>query len=101
MNSTSYIKVGEYETILRQSYSIPQTEGLIIKKFDHQIETFVTSQVEFSVFDSSGNELNLSLYDNIGVQISFPIINSTNINYELARELSEQNIDIYNKSDPF
>ena len=100
-SSTSYIELGECETILRQSYSIPQTEGLIIKKFDHQIETFVTSQVEFSVFDFSGNELNLSLCNNIGVQISFPIINSTNINYELARELSEQNIDIYNKSDSF
>ena len=98
---TSYIELGECETILRQSYSIPHTEGLIIKKYDHQIETFITSKVEFSIFESSGNELNLSLCDNIGVQISFPIINSTNINYELARELSEQNIDIYNKSDPF
>ena len=65
MSLTSYIELGECEAILRQGYSIPQTEGLIIKKYDHQIETFVTSQVEFSVFDSSGNELNLSLCDNI------------------------------------
>ena len=51
MSSTSYIKLGECETILRQSYSILQTELLILNKYEHQIEITVTSKVEFSVLN--------------------------------------------------
>ena len=39
--------------------------------------------------------------ENIGVQISFLNINSTNIDYELSHELSEQHIDIYNTNATF
>ena len=53
MSPTSYIELGECETILYQNYSVPQTELLIIKKYYHQIETTIIDQVEFSVFDSS------------------------------------------------
>ena len=49
MSPTSYIKLGECETILYQNYSVPQTELLIIKKYYHQIETTIIDQVEFSV----------------------------------------------------
>ena len=57
----STINVGECETVLREENNIGEEEELIILKFDIEDKTAITNNVEYKVYDSEGNELDLSV----------------------------------------
>ena len=98
----SSIELGNCEDLLKSSNSIPSSEPLIIYKLDIVTnESSLVNEVKYSVFDIRGNKLDLSVCDSIGVNVSVPIKESSGVNITKMSELTEEGINVFNKSDPF
>ena len=100
--NVSSISLGECEDILKKSNSIPSSEPLIIYTLDIVTnESSLVNEVKYSVFDIRGNPLDLSVCDDVGVNVSVPIKESSEVNITKMSELTDEGINIFNKSDPF
>ena len=97
----STINLGECETVLREENNIGEEEELIILKFDIEDKTSITNKVEYKVYDSEGNELDLSVCKGVPVEINYVLSNVSGINFEFAKELSSLGVDMYNPKDDF
>ena len=92
------IDLGDCENKLKTYY---QTDSLIILISDTIDETSITNSVKFNVYNSEGTLLDLSICDDDDISIITPIKNTSNINYDLAKTLNDNGIDLYNINDKF
>ena len=93
---TSSLNFTECELTLREKGIINKDEEIIIVKFDYIDETAITNQVEYKVYDSDGNEVDISICKDVDVYISYPLHNEEQIKYSLGYSMKEtNNIDIY------
>ena len=92
-SNVSLISLGECENTLRSYYHI--SSPLII----YAIETN-SIDISYSVFDMNGNQLNLSLCEEVGIDLYVPI-KTNSLNLSLIDELMKEGINVFNKSDPF
>ncbi len=92
------INLGDCENKLKNYY---QTDSLIILISDTIDETSITNSVKFNVYNSEGTLLDLSICDDDDISIITPIKNTSNINYDLAKTLNDNGIDLYNINDNF
>ena len=98
-NGVSSIDLSPCEEILRRENNIPDTEKLIVVKYEILKEDSMVNQVEYRVYRENGKELDLMVCQNINIEISYPY--NPNIDLSTAEELSEKGIDVFNSSDPF
>ena len=84
-NNISTIKLGDCETKLKDYYNISDNESLLMFKVDYLDKFFLHSSVEYEVYDyKERKQLNLSICENISIEIDFPLSSSINEN-ELFR----------------
>ena len=90
----SYVDLGECENKLRVYYNIPNEEKIYIgqnKCFEH---------VDYKVYNSKNEELDISICKDINIKITTPIdFSNPKIQLLLAIEMNEIGIDIYNKDE--
>ena len=97
--------MSQCEKILRSNYSLNEDDELIISKYDlnnneSQI-TVDTNEVEFTIYDMNGRELNKSLCNNTDITISYPINKRSGIKYTFGYEMKNDSIDVFNPEDEF
>ena len=87
----------ECENIIRKIYSIDDDEELILAKIDIKPlnEISITNPVKYQLYDPQGNLLNLSFCEKTNIKIIYPITNLTLANFDYAKELLKNNVDIY------
>ena len=61
----------------------------------------ITDQVEYLLFRQNGEHIDLSPFVNYTVIISFPIKDSSDFNYDMAKKFHHNNINVFNKRDVF
>ena len=59
------------------------------------------NQVNYAVYSPNGTKLDLSICDEVGIKVDIPIKENTNIDITVIAELTEEGVDIFNKSDSF
>ena len=74
-SNVSSIDLGECETILRRENHIPDNETLLVSKMDIQDSNAIIPKVEYIVYDSHGNKLDMKVCEGNDISISYPIIN--------------------------
>jgi hypothetical protein len=70
----STVKLGQCENILKTYYNIRYNDSLIIFKFDYYKQGLLVPIVEYEVYDSKRNKLELDKCQNIGIEISVPLL---------------------------
>ena len=97
----SKIDFSECEAILREHYNLPSTENLIFVKIDIKKDSSLIDQVEYCVYDSQANKLDMSLCKNAKITVTYTINNQSAINTSIAEYYAGYGIDIYDAEDPF
>lgn len=95
----STILLGDCSDILHSVYNLPDDEQLILLKIDLNRTESATNAVDYYIFDSKGNVLDLSYCNNI--ELVIPIINLEESILNLSESYSQQGIDVFNSSDSF
>ena len=96
--TSSKIELGDCENTLRTVYQIPEEEEIFIAQIVFPSSKILTNTHQYAVYDSKGNELQLEVCDSI--KVSSPIQDMDSINLELAKQLQEEGIDIFNPNEP-
>ena len=73
-------------------------EKLIITKYDIYSNSSNIPQVEYTMYNNNGKQLNMTLCNDCNNEISFPL---SNIDFELVDELLNHDINLFNVSDSF
>ena len=100
-NGLSLIDLGSCEGILKKQYSISNEEPLIIVKIELERENEKTNQLEYAVYSLSGEKFNLEYCNKANIVITSDIKNTEGMDIDLAIELAELGIDIYDSQDDF
>ena len=100
-NGLSLIDLGSCEDILKKQYSILDEEPLIIVKIELERKNEKTNQLEYAVYSLSGEKLNLEYCNKANIVIISNIKNTEGMDIDLAIELAELGIDIYDSQDDF
>ena len=96
----SKIDFSPCEKALRKHYGYPSTEQFIFVKIDIDRNT-LTDQVEYAVYNSKGDKLDMSICKNEKITITYTIKNTTAINSSMAEYYANYGIDIFDAEDPF
>ena len=86
------LNISACEALLRDVYDIPSTESLIILTMELERENSRTNQVEYSVYTEDGVKLDLSICENITISVSYPLTNTTGINFDKGQELKKRDM---------
>ena len=86
------LNISACEAFLRDVYDIPSTESLIILTMELERENSRTNQVEYSVYTEDGVKLDLSICENITISVSYPLTNTTGINFDKGQELKKRDM---------
>ena len=100
-NDVSSLNVSNCEKVLIEKYNLPKDEKLIIAKFDIYNKDNTSMKVEYLIFDSKGNKLNLEYCEGLNTEVYYPIRNKDDILSEEAITMKNEGIDIFNPNDPF
>lgn len=104
-NELSSIDLGQCEIILRKEYGLDDNDDIIVAKFDYYIKgdnDDIVDQVEYLVYDSKGNKLDISVCKekNVTISISYPIDIDDDVK-EAAKDMLNDGIDVFNSKDEF
>ena len=100
-HNLSMIDLGECESILRQEYNIPESENLIIFKYEKLTNVPSEKNVQYEVFNPLNlQQLNLSVCEKTPIDIYIPIELSDE-REDLYRDLKELGYDLFNEKDSF
>lgn len=99
--NVSSIDFSECEKALKKFYQIPESDPILISKFDYKTENSTTNQVEYKVYDKNGNQLSMKPCEKIQINISYPINSGSNVNIENGLNYNEEGIDVFNSEDSF
>jgi hypothetical protein len=97
--------------VLRDYYNIPNENEIYFSKVDYETNQAGTNSsigtphnsklITYSVFDSFGNKLNISVCSNVTITVSIPITNTSNLNFTLYEMYKQYGVDFFNPNDPF
>ena len=73
-NNISTINLGECEYLLRNYYNIKKDEQLLIYKSESYKEGALVPTVEYEVYDINNNKLNLSICNDVKIDIEIPVL---------------------------
>ena len=99
-NNVSNIDLGECEDILREENHLDEDEDLIIYKIDIKTSDLSATYVEYEVYDSSLNQLNLDVCSDTQISIHVPVNLDDNLE-SFAKSLSESGYNLFNENDSF
>ena len=71
--NSSKISLGDCEFLLREAYNISSNEELIIGQIIYSSQNVLSNMNKYNVYDSSGNQLDLSLCNRTKINIRTPI----------------------------
>lgn len=71
--NVSSINFSECEKAIRKHNEIPESDLILISKFDYINSTTTVNKVEYKIFDKDGNPLSLEPCNKIPIDISYPI----------------------------
>ena len=75
---------------------------ILIKEYLNNKLNSITNNFNYEIYTIEGEKINnLSICENINIEVSSPIKNSNLINYDKALALYQQGFDIYNLSSSF
>ena len=105
INTSKYIEI----FIDSSSYSFSFQENIFLMNniFGGKIEKIKINSIsnnnfDYEIYTKNGKNItNLSIFDNVNIEISIPIKDLDSINFYEAEYLSKQGYDIYNKSSNF
>ena len=100
---STYVELSICEQILRKQYNLSSDEILTILQIeiDKKNEKALTNQVEYGIYDSKKNNLDLSYCKGVPIKVNYEIKDTSLINKTMASYYSEKGIDIYNSKDSF
>ena len=98
--STVNIDFSECEEKLKEIY--PEKEFRILQvNMESKNKNVITDQVEYKIYDEDGNEIELSICNNVNIKIEFEIKNTSLLDIELISNFKEKGIDIFNLEHEF
>ena len=102
----SSIKLGELENIIKEQYSIPKDESLIIFKIEQYIDGLLIPIIEYEIFNPETKEkIDLNLFNNtsINIEIYIPVlINESELyKYDLNSSYYNNICNIINRGDNY
>ena len=102
-NKLTYVNLKECKTKLLENNSLPNNSDLYILCLEtpNKLSNSSVNDFSYQVFNNKGEILDISICNNISVEISSPIIDKDLINFKYASALAEQNIDIYDINSEF
>ena len=101
-DNISSLNLGECENKLKEYYNISMDESLIIYKMDFYPENSFVPIIQYKIYNKKGDLLNLSVCENITIDISTPVnLSKTNIDISKLNETINSGIDIFNISSDF
>ena len=100
-NSTVNLDFSDCEKKLRENLP-PETILRIVQiNIPSTNEKILNEQVKYKVYDQNNNEIDLSVCNNIQINVENKITNSSKINMEEILELKNEGIDLFNINDEF
>ena len=98
--STVNIDFSECEKLLKEKY--PNKKFRILQvNIENKNKNVIIDQVEYKIYDENGNEMELSICNNINIKIEYEIKNTSLLNIKLISNFKEQGIDIFNLDHEF
>ena len=98
-NSLTAIDLGE--SILNTLFGIDDTE-IYIAKIEYIPESSIIPYVQYNIYDKDGNLLDLSVIEDIGISVSYSILDLEKANFTFYQDIMKQTgADIYNINDRF
>ena len=102
LNYISCVNLSKCEEYIKKTYNISSINELIIMKINNVNESSSIPHLDYYVFNYKGKIIDLSICPENSINITYAILNTTNIKYDTALDLYQNNnIDIYNISDDF
>ena len=93
--SSVNIDFSECEKVLKEKY--PTKEFRILQiNMENKHENCLTDQVEYKIYDENGDEINLSLCDEVNIKIEYEIKNQSLLNLEQISNFKDQGVDVFN-----
>ena len=93
--SSVNIDFSECEKALKGKYPDKQFRILQIN-MENKHENCLTDQVEYKIYDENGDEINLSICDEVNILIEYEIKNKSILNLEEISNFKEQGVDVFN-----
>ena len=100
-NNLSYIDFEECINVLKNVWNIDKDQNLVIALVELNRTTQITNKLEYMIYKQNGQKLDLSVCSNLNIRINYYITDVSNISLDLAKELEEKGVDIYNGKDDF
>ena len=98
--STVNIDFSECEKVLKEKY--PQKEFRILQvNMENKKENILTDQVEYKIYDENGDEIELSICNNVNIIIEYEIKNTSLLNLAQISNFKDQGIDIFDLNHEF
>ena len=94
----THVNFTECENILRKHYKIPDSEMMTFLQIEleNNNSKSLINQVEYQAFDGNKTLLNLSLCENVNIQIIYSIKNKSLIDIDSVNYFKQNGIDIFN-----
>ena len=97
---TVNIDFSECEKVLKEKN--PEKEFRIMQiNMENKKENCLTDQVEYKIYDEEGNEIDLSVCDEVEILIEYEIKNASLLNLEQISSFQDQGIDIFDIDNEF
>ena len=96
-----YISTLELRECKQILYESSKSDSFFIYKVDYEQEGLITNKVRYDIYTNEGTNIDISICNNISIGISYPIRNGSGVDLEVAKELYESGVDIFNIRDPF
>ena len=98
--STVNIDFSKCEEVLKEKY--PNKEFRIVQiNIENKIENSLVDQVEYKIYDENGDQMDLSICENVDILIEYEIKNSSYLNLEEIKNFQNMGIDIFNLNHEF
>ena len=103
LTSKTHVNFSECEAILRNHYKIPDSDIMTFLQIElnNEDSKSLINQVEYQAYDGKKTLLNLSLCNNINIQVVYAIKNNSLINISLSNYFKDLGVDIFNINDSF
>ena len=100
---STFVDFSLCENILRIKNNLTNNETLTFLKIeiDKMNDKALTNQIEYKIYNNEKEVLNLSLCENIKLQVKYNIKDNSKLNKSMILYYSELGIDIFNLNDSF
>ena len=94
------IDFSECKKLLKEKY--PTKEFRILQiNMENENEKCLSDQVEYKVYDENGDEMDLSICEEVEIKIEYKITNTSLLNLEQISNLKAQGIDVFDLDSDF